>query len=187
MKLLDRTRARWQLRAYAPLAPGAREGDRVQVTGTVRALDDALTAPLSGLPCVGYRARARGAQKREGKPVITGWLETMQLVPFAIERDDGTSIVVDGNHAIFGVTGQTRAKRDPGREVSFLARHALTEGRTSLYEVFLESGRRVSVGGMLVLVSRDAPPLGELGFREPPTPEQRLSGSRDLPLVIVTR
>jgi hypothetical protein len=46
---------------------------------------------------------------------------------------------------------------------------------------------RVTVGGMLVLVPREAPPTGERGFREPPAPEHRLSGSRDMPRVIVTR
>ena len=186
MKLLDRIRARRRLRAYAPLSAEAREGDRVHVVGTVRILEDSLVAPLTGLTCVGYRARAQGGTEVGGKILGTGWLETMELVPFVIERAGATSIVVEGNHALFGIAGQSSRKRTRDREVSFLARHAIRPGRSGLDEVVLEVGRRVTVGGTLVLVPRAAPPMTERGFREPPTPEQRLAGSRDLPLVILT-
>ena len=184
-RLHERWRARWHLRDYVDLA-SAREGDRVFVSGIVRALDETLVAPLSGKTCVGYRARARGASTA-GRG-STPWQETMQMRPFAIERDDGERIVVDGDRAIFGVAAQKLVPRMPDRETSFLARHAIAraKGRAQLTEVLIEVGARIRVGGTLVLVPRESPPSGELGFRDPPPPEPQIAGNRDAPLVIVS-
>ena len=55
-KLLERRRARRELRAKAPLDAHSPEGQVVRITGSVRVLDDTLTAPLSGLTCVVYRS-----------------------------------------------------------------------------------------------------------------------------------
>jgi hypothetical protein len=177
-RLHERWRARWDLRNHDPLDLDAREGDLVFVGGIVRPLDETLIAPLSGRACVAYRSRVGGPGSYAG--------ETMQLRPFALEQDDGTSIVVDGDRAIFGLAPQPLLPRNPGRERSFLARHALSAG-SRFTEVAAELGASVVVGGTLVLVPREAPPTQELGFRDPPPPDPQIVGNRKSPLVIVSR
>ena len=176
----ERARARWRLRRHDELDGDAREGDLVYVGGVVRGLDETLVAPLSGRTCVAYRSRVKSSTKNASGS--RG--ETMQLRPFAIERDDGSRIEVIGDRAIFGVGAQKLTDRD--RQVSFLARHAL-KGAGRFSEVAVELGARVFVGGTLVLVPRDAPPTVELGFRDPPPPDRQLVGNREAPLVIVSR
>ena len=185
----ERWRARWQLRRCLTLGD-ARESDRVCAAGIVRLLDEALVAPLSGRTCVAYRSR-----------VWPGWhtgapfsAETMQLRPFALDLGD-EEIIVAGDHAIFGLLPLELAPRNPEREASFVARHALavqhglfgrSASRARFAEVALEPGAQVAVGGTLVLVPRDEPPTDtERGFREPPPPSQRIVGSRARPLVFV--
>lgn len=187
-RLRDRLRARWRLRDHAPLGQRSREGDLVFVSGVVRSLDETLVAPLSGKRCVAYRARAKGPATPPQKG-NTIWQETMQVRPFAIERDDdGARIAVTGEHMHF-VLAPEKLGGHFDRESSFLARHAIarSKGAASFNEVLVEVGAKVLVGGTLVLVPRDAPPTGELGFRDPPPPDPQLVGSRDVPLVIVAR
>lgn len=176
--MTDRLRTRWHLRYHAPLDEDACEGDLVYVSGTVGALDETLVAPLTGRSCVAYRSRARG---------LAGvWQETTQLRAFTIERDDGEgTIVAFSEVADLRVPAQRLVPRDPVRIRSFLARHALANASVS--EVLVELGARVYVGGTLVLVPHDAPPTGELGFRDPSPPDPHLAGNRDAPLVIMMR
>jgi hypothetical protein len=184
----ERWRARWRLRSCRAL-DDAHESDRVYATGIVRPLDETLVAPLSGRTCVAYRSRVVGGLTRLHFPG-----ETMQLRPFVLDLGD-EEIVVAGEHAIFGLPPLPLAPRDPEREASFAARHALpsrpdaygfpTAGTHARFsEVALEPGARVAVGGTLLLVPPDEPPAdGELGFREPPPPERRIVGNRAHPLV----
>jgi hypothetical protein len=118
----------------------------------------------------------------------------MQLRPFVLDLGD-EEIVVAGESAIFGLPPVELAPRNPEREASFIARHALASrpdmfgfgfagSHARFAEVALEPGARVVVGGTLLLVPPDEPPAdGELGFREPPPPEQRIVGNRAYPLV----
>jgi hypothetical protein len=178
--MTDRLRTRWHLRYHDPLDDDAAEGDLVYVSGTVCALDETLVAPLTGRTCVAYRSRARAN--------ITMGVshETMQVRPFAIERDDGEgTIVAFSEVADLRVPSQRLVPRNPSRVASFLARHALSNAVVS--ELLVELGARVYVGGTLVLVPPDEPPTGERGFRDPPPPDPYLAGNRDVPLVIVTR
>ena len=178
----ERTRARWCLRNHDLFDPDAREGDLVFVSGTVRALDETLVAPLSGRPCVAYRSRVRASSWS------TGVYETMQLRPFVIERDDGGApIVVDGERAMFGVPAQPLVPRNLEREASFCARHAVSKVHARFSEVLVPLDSEVLVGGTLVYVPREAPPTGELLFREPAPPEPQLVGNREAPLIIVPR
>lgn len=179
-RMHERTRARWCLRNHDLFDADAREGDLVFVSGTVRALDETLVAPLSGRPCVAYRSRVRATWS-------SGAYETMQLRPFVIDRDDGgASIVVDGERAMFGVPALALA-HNLEREVSFCARHAVSTVHARFSEVLLPLGAEVVVGGTLVYVPRDEPPTGERLFREPPPPEPQLVGNREAPLIIVSR
>ena len=179
----ERTRARWTMRNHDPLDGDAREGDLVFVSGIVRALDETLVAPLSGRTCVAYRSRAWQPWAELNRH------ETMQLRPFIVESDDGGGpIVVDGDRALFGVHPQPLVPRNPEREASFRARHALAKGNNTRFsEVLIELGAHVIVGGTLVLVPREAPPTGELGFRDLPPPDPQLVGSRESPLIILAR
>src|SRR5690242_18255101 len=88
-RLHERWRAAWRLRHHEPLDARAREGDLVFVSGFVQPLDETLTAPLSGRPCVAYRSRVK-----PGGPGPHPSIETMQLRPFVVEGDDGARIVV---------------------------------------------------------------------------------------------
>jgi hypothetical protein len=183
-RMSDQARNWWCLRHHEPLDDDAREGDLVFVEGIVRALDETLVAPLSGRECVAYRSRV--SDPRTGP---FGRQETMQVRPFAIDRDDeeGT-IVVDSERAIFGVPPQRLVPRNLDRETSFLARHAISKMRHGGFsEVLVELGARVVVGGTLVLVPRDEPPMNERGFRDLPPPDPQLVGNRGTPLVIVAR
>ena len=178
--LHERWRARWRLRDYPDL-DDARENGRVSATGVVRALDETLTAPLSGRPCVAYRTRVWSSSQPTG--VGYAYRETIQLRPFVIDLGD-EEIIIDGERAMFGIPPQ-KLPRDPEREASFLARHALAHGRARFSEVVLELGAHVTVGGTLVLVPRDEPAMEELGFRDPPPPSQRIVGNRERPLLLV--
>ena len=178
----ERWRARRRLRRYAPFDDEARENQLVAAVGIVRPLDETLVAPLSGRACVAYRSRVRTH--------VLPSRETMQVRPFLLDLGD-EEIVVEGERAIFGLPPIRMSPPDPERERSFLARHALvgasppTWSALRFSEVALELGARVLVGGTLVLVPRDEPPEGELGFRDPPPPSQRIVGSRERPLVFV--
>src|SRR5262249_61760509 len=113
----ERWRARWLLRSCRTL-DDARESDRVYATGVVRPLDETLVAPLSGRTCVAYRSRIVGLARSPFQG------ETMQLRPFVLALGD-EEIVIAGEHAIFGLPPLGLAPRDPEREASFAARHAL--------------------------------------------------------------
>jgi hypothetical protein len=179
----ERRRLRKQLRAFAPLSDGAREGDRVEIRGWVRALDELVHAPLSGRACVAYLARARAT------PAGDLGIRQPQIRPFVIEREEQAGrIVVDGEHALIGVAPRPY-ERDPDRERMFFVRHGMREAHThsGVDEFVVEPGTRVRVGGTLVLVLRELPPTGELGFRDAPPVEQQLFGNRDTPLLIVAR
>jgi hypothetical protein len=183
-RMHERWRARWRLRNHDELDADAREGDLVYVSGVVRPLDETLVAPLSGRPCVAYRSRVHGYMLGSNTTIKH---EQMQVRPFAIQTEDGESIVVDGDSAIFGVGAQKLSPRNPDRESSFRARHAIQGGSARFWEVAVELDAEVIVGGTLVLVPREAPPTGELGFRDPPPPDPQIAGNRETPLVILAR
>lgn len=182
-RLHERWRARWRLRDHDELDADAWEGDLVSVAGIVRPLDETLIAPLSGRACVAYRSRVHG-MSLGGTSVKH---EVMQVRPFAIEREDGARIVVDGDCVIFGVVKQSLSPRNPDRESSFRARHAIQPASARFSEVVIELGIDVLVGGTLVLVPREAPPTEELGFRDQPPPDPQIVGNREAPLVILAR
>jgi hypothetical protein len=72
------------------------------------------------------------------------------------------------------------------RETRFLASLAIHLGGARFEEVVLEAGRRVTVGGTLVLVPHVTPVWAERGFRDNAPMQALLSGNRGQPLVIVT-
>lgn len=183
-RMHERWLGRWRLRYHDLLDADAREGDLVFVGGIVRALDETLVAPLSGRTCVAYRSRVSARTFVSGKTEH----ETMQIRPFVIERDGGEGpILVDSERAIFVLAAEKLSPRNPEREASFLARHAIKSASPRFSEVLVPLGAHVYVGATLVLVPPEEPPGGERGFRDPPPPEPQLVGSREAPLLIVAR
>jgi len=191
-RLHERWQSRWRLRGHAELDDRARDGDLVHVTGVVRLLEETLVAPLSGRACVAYRSRVSSstpahATTATNVSATAGRGETTQLRPFVLDLGSAGTVVVDGEHALFGLPPQKLVPRQPEREASFLARHALGQGRANFSEVALQIGARVTVGGTLMLVPREVPPTIELGFRDPIPPAREIIGSRERPLVIIAR
>ncbi|MDQ3369805.1 MAG: hypothetical protein M3680_30675 [Myxococcota bacterium] len=184
-KLHERWRARWQLRHHRELDASSREGDLVHVTGYVRGLEETLVAPLSGRPCVAYRSRV-WLTLQQAKDDRGGSGETMQIRPFVIDRAGADSVVVVGEHVVFGLPPVRLVPRNADREDSFLARHAI-KGTARFSEIALLVGMHVQIGGTLMLVPREVPAAGELGFRDPPPPVPQLVASRRAPLLIVAR
>jgi hypothetical protein len=186
VKFFERLRFRRELRTFDALADDTPEGTRVHISGTIRALGAPLLSPIDARPCVAYTARARGYTTSGGTLTSTDWRETVELTRFAIERDVGTPVLVDGNHAVLAVARHIRSRRQPERETEFLARHAIHLGGARFEETFVEAGRRVTVGGTLVLVPQVTPERAERGFRDGAPMQALLSGTRGQPLVIVT-
>lgn len=186
MKVFERLRARRELRAFEALSVDTPEGARVQVTGTIRALGSSLVSPIGARPCVAFAARARGYTSSGGTLTGTAWRETIEIARFVVERDAGPPVLVDGSHAHLHVSDPSRARRQPERETHFLAQHGIHLGGARFDEVCLEAGRRVTVGGTLVLVPQATPVTAERGFRDGVPMQALLSGNRGQPLVIVT-
>ena len=92
-----RKRALAALHATPRLTSSTPVGAVVVAIGRVRTIEDKeLDAPLSGRPCVAYQARVYRAAADEGP----GW-GTANLTPFLLEREDGTTVVVDAEHVAF--------------------------------------------------------------------------------------
>jgi hypothetical protein len=184
-RLVERRRARRELRGRPPLGTTTPEGVAVRVVGIVRALDTTLTAPLSHRACVAYRARVEAPL---GRLVLRGRrYETVAVERFAIDRDGATAIIVEASHAVFALKPTALAKGLREHQVSFAALHGVQRLKNVYFEeVVVEPGQRVSVAGLMMLDPAEAPADGELGFRDPAAPDVRLTGNRDHPIVIGT-
>jgi hypothetical protein len=187
-QILERRRARRELREKAPLSPTSREGNVLRVTGIVRIADSILTAPLSGRECVVVRSRVRSGQgimARAQKPS-----ETMAMVPFVIDRGTDGTVRIEGEHVLLDVAPLTLARKDIPieRRQKFLARHGLTHreaGRAFFDETIVEAGMRVSVAGLMMKDLSDEPMLDERGFRDDAVATNlRIAGNAAHPIVI---
>lgn len=94
-------------------AGGVLDGQRCQVSGTVRGSGDQLTAPLSGRPCLGYTVEVDAGDANEPLAISAG-------VTCVLEGDDTTAQLVAGD-------GRVRTSR-PAAEGSLaqLRSHAPT-------------------------------------------------------------
>lgn len=186
-KVLERRRARRELREKQPLSARSPEGQVVRVTGVVEVLDGTLEAPLSGKSCVVYRARVSAGGKltsRAQRPK-----ELAAMIPFVIDRGAQGRVVIEGNHALLDVAplSMRRDKIDPERRSQLLVRvgYALRElGRAHYDETVIEPGMRVSVAGLMMKDLVTQPVNDELGFRDAPPTNLRLAGNVEHPLVI---
>ena len=186
-KVLERRRARRELREKQPLDMRSPEGQVVRVTGVVEVLDGTLEAPLSGKACVVYRARVAAGGKltsRAQRPK-----ELAAMIPFVIDRGAQGRVVIEGKHALLDVAplSMRRDKIDPERRSQLLVRVglALRElGRAHYEETVIEPGMRVSVAGLMMKDLTTEPVNDELGFRDAPPTSLRLAGNVEHPLVI---
>jgi len=187
-KVLERRRARKELRSRPVLGAETDEGAVVRVTGVVRETDETLVAPISGRRCVVYRSRvmsAGGFVRRAFRP-----RESFAMVPFTLERDgDGVAVAIEGRHALLDLPNlklpapKTADLR--GRRASFLALHALKASAGGTFEeVVVEAGMRVTIAGLMMKDLTEAPPEGEAGYREDAPSTLRLAGDLAHPLVI---
>lgn len=186
-KVLERRRARRELRAKRPLDPRSPEGEVVRVTGIVQVLDATLEAPLSGTPCVVYRSRVTAGAKltsRAHRP-----REQIAMVPFVIDRGAQGRVLIEGEHVLLDVKPLTlrRTKIAQNRREQLLMRVGLPLreiGRALFEETVVEPGARVSVAGLMMKDLATQPVAEELGFRDAPPTNLRLAGNVEHPLVI---
>lgn len=187
-KILERRRARRELRTRPALAAGSPEGDVVRVTGVVQLVDDqTLEAPLSGLSCVVVRSRVRPTRTpmdRARPPK-----ETIAMVPFIIDRGEAGRVLVEGKHVLLDLPPlrMKRSSIEQRRREQFLIAHGfpLREvGRADFEETVVEAGARVSVAGLMMKDLPSEPVPDELGFRDATPPNLRIAGNVEHPLVI---
>ena len=143
------------------LARGTTEiADREVVTieGTVRATTPALTAPLSGRPCVAYHAVATLYEVRRGEHLLIGTINEHRLTPFEVEleRDgdgEGEKITIDGDRAELAEAPRPLIPRKLELEQRFVARHdqpAELARYGGFEEAVIAVGDRVRVQGMAI-------------------------------------
>ncbi|HEU4611888.1 MAG TPA: hypothetical protein VFS15_07415 [Kofleriaceae bacterium] len=186
-KIIERRRARRELREKPPLDTSVPEGAVVRVTGTVHVLDATVTAPLSGRTCVVVRSRVTAGGKltsRAQRP-----LEEIAMVPFAIDRGAQGRVVVEGEHALLDLRPlHLRGKAfDRARHERFLIAQGLAVReitRAQFEETVVEPGMRVSVAGLMMKDLPTEPAADERGFRDAPATNLRIAGNVEHPLVI---
>ena len=181
--MLGRWGLQRQLRRIPELSPATAEGSLARVTGVVVVVHEAMIAPRSGRRCVGYRITLRFA----GTSTVSGRFESSELRPFAIER--GTERVavesLEARFALPNVPPQPPLDREEWQ--TFRQQRGLdqrTIGLGRIREVIVEVGAVVTVAGLVVVVADDAPPTGELGFRDEAPRAFKLVGDLDHPLLV---
>ncbi len=186
-RILERRRARRELREKPLLQPQSTEGTVVRATGIVRVLDRTLIAPLSGIECVVVRSRVttgRGAMAPS---------EVFAMVPFLLERADGT-VSIEGAHALLDldpiarVGKRAKSPADSARRDAFVLAQGVDRKRAAraiFAETVVEPGMTVTVAGLMMKDVIEAPvETDERGFREAGPVALRLAGNADHPLVI---
>ncbi len=138
------------------------EGEEATIVGTVVAIGEPLAAPVSGKPCVAYRARVwNGHINFSTDPVLT----RTRAVPFELDTADGIVQVV-AEHAELVFDERPLIPRRVERETAFAQECGVvgTMSDINCAEVCVEVGSKVSVHGV---VSMDvAMPGTESGYRD---------------------
>lgn len=145
-----------------------RDGDAVTLTGTVRAGEKALVAPLSGVACVFYVANAR-TWRREGRSsVLQAERRRSELQPFILETRDG-DMLIDGASAETSLETRKLIPRNLDREIAFMKEVDLDPREVRLAgfdECSVKAGDRISVYGVVVIERAGGL---EAAYREEPT------------------
>jgi hypothetical protein len=172
-------RRRSAIRARMRAAPKQIEDNAVvTLTGTVKVIGEPLVAPLSGTPCVAYRASARSFS---GRTVDQQHVE-IAMTPFLLVTSSG-EILIDGDRCELPMRPGPIIPRKIEREQGFLNRNGITADAKSagFDEVAIAPAMRVSVYG--IARTEVSQGTGETSFREAPR-LVRLSGDEAHPLTI---
>jgi hypothetical protein len=163
-----------------------REGTMVRITGTVKALEAPMHAPLSEIPCVAYKTRAEELRQALGSPFPVGQplaYQTVKLQPFVLVRENERDVFVEGRYAELDVPCVPLSV-DRARLQAFFHAHRViaTGGCGHIEERVVRDGDVVSIAGTLVTeLDTDT---AERGFRDDGPRKNRLVGDGPHPLVI---
>lgn len=182
----ERRRARRELLSKPVLDSSPTDGAVVRVTGIVNAIEP-LTAPLSGLECVGYRSRVDTTSVLFRREARRGRHEASRLSPFVIDRGDQGTVLVDGSHALLDLPPLALGDSDRARREQFLLAHGVPireATRARFEETIIAPGMTVAVAGLIMLDAAETSSAVERHFREAPPPALRLTGNADHPLAV---
>jgi hypothetical protein len=165
-----------------------REGTAVRITGTVKALDKPMLAPLSRKPCVAYRTRAESLRQARGSPFPRGQpldYQTVKLQPFALVRQGERDVLVEATYAELDLPPESLSL-DKLREQAFFAQHGViaTGGAAHFEEMIVRDGMVVSIAGTLISELDPDAVADERGFRDEQPRRNRLVGDGPHPLLI---
>jgi hypothetical protein len=189
---INRSRRHAARRAAIAAAPSEFEDNAiVTFVGTVKLAGEPLIAPLSGKPCVAYRAVARAYSLRSAGAVmmlgrslgrqLEHEVVDVEMISFVLATESG-DVIVEGETCELLLPMLPLIPRKLELEQSFLDRAGLdVHARYAGFdECRVEVGTKIKVHG----VSRsELATAGETGFREAPT-QIRISGDDAHPLTI---
>lgn len=157
----------------------------VTLTGTAKLVGEPLIAPLSGRPCIAFRASARtyrlSASQRKQRELDQEVTEIV-MTPFVLVTADG-DVEVTGDTCELPIRSAPIIPRKLDRERDFMIRAALigTPKDSGFDEVVIQPGAKVLVHG---IARKELATTGaETGFREAPT-QIRITGDEAHPIAI---
>lgn len=143
------------------------DGTYVKVRGTARAMGgERLLSPLTKNRCVALRLRAA---VRNGRDPRSKLVESVQVIPFEIEDEDG-KIVVESTAVVLDVVGYRSSKWKPEdkRVILIELGHPTANADAShVEETLVEVGQTVTVAGTLKKTDSE-PTLRLVGNAERP-------------------
>ena len=183
-----RARIRRALGGTPRLLSDGREGTAVRITGTVKALDKPLLAPLSRMPCVAYKTRAEQLRQALGSPFPRGQpldYQTVAIQPFALVRRHERDVIVEGTYAELDLPAVPLALDRASEQAFFRAHNVIATGGAGHFEeTVVQDGMVVSIAGTLVSEVDPEAVGDERGFRDEQARRNRLVGDGPHPLVI---
>lgn len=178
---------RTEINKAAPLTNESTDGSVVRITGVVRkvATHGTLISPISDTRCVAHRTRVQamryGAFPR-GAP-----FEVLRLCRFNLECPDGTSLAIDGTHALFSLPEAIPLKGN-SRKLAFLRSLELNYHRVDqviFEEIVVEVGATITVVGTLAQ-NLAGPASVSRGYRDGPALTNVLTGNATQPLIFAS-
>jgi hypothetical protein len=171
IRQVQATRHRAAIRAKMLAAPQAFEDNAlVTLTGTAKLVGEALTAPLSGKPCIAFRATARTYKTRTPRKIaeVDQEVSETRMTSFVLVTKDA-EILVDGDVCELPIRSAPVIPRKLDRERDFMVKGALCglPKDAGFDEVVIPDGAKIMVHG--VARKELATDGGETNFREAPT------------------
>jgi len=165
-------RHRAVIRAKMLAAPKAFEDNAlITLTGTAKLVGEPLIAPLSGTPCIAFRATGRtfkSSHSRRKIAEIDQEVSEIKMTSFVLVTKDD-EILVDGDVCELPIRGAPVIPRKLDRERDFMVRGALVglPKDAGFDEVVIPDGAKIMVHGVARKELAEAG--GETHFREAPT------------------